>query len=209
MTLDAILALALFAFVTSITPGPNNIMLLASGVNFGFRLSIPHLLGISLGFMLMIALIGLGFSELFDHFPWLHSVLKWCGVIYMLHLSWKIAHSASPISSATPESKGPVASAHPMTFIGASLFQWVNPKAWAMALSAIVTYVPQVEGHTSMLHLTMVIGIFGVINLLCVSVWAWAGGRLRNWLGVDHQRRVFNYAMAGLLVLSLVPMVWD
>mgnify|MGYP000157853826 CR=1 FL=1 len=202
MTLDAALALALFALVSSITPGPNNLMLLASGVNFGFRRTIPHLLGVSLGFMFMITLMGLGFAELFNHFPWLHSVLKWCGAVYMLHLSWKIAHAAAP------ESKGSAANTKPMTFIGASLFQWVNPKAWAMALSAIVTYVPQVEGHTSMLHLAMVVCIFGVINLHSVSLWVVAGTHLRSWLAVDSQRRVFNYVMAGLLVLSLMPMVW-
>jgi threonine/homoserine/homoserine lactone efflux protein len=202
MTLDAALALALFAFVSSVTPGPNNLMLLASGVNFGLRRTVPHLLGISLGFMLMITLMGLGFSELFKHYPWLHNVLKWCGAAYMLQISWKIAHAAPPSSSTKQNNT------QPMTFIGASLFQWVNPKAWAMALSAIVTYVPQVQGRTSMLHLTMVVAIFGPINLCSVSLWAAAGAHLRSWLAVDRQRRAFNYVMALLLVLSLLPIIW-
>ncbi len=201
MTFDAALALALFAFVNSITPGPNNLMLLASGVSFGFRRTLPHMMGVSLGFMFMLVLMGLGFSELFRHFPWLHNALKWCGIAYMLHLSWKIANAAPPASSSA------ATNTKPMTFIGAALFQWVNPKAWAMALGAIVTYVPQIQGHTSMLHLAMVVVIFGVINVQSICSWALAGTYLRNWLAVDRQRRAFNYVMALLLLLSLVPML--
>ena len=135
MSYDLLLALTLFAFVSSITPGPNNLMLMASGANFGFRRTLPHLLGVGIGFTLMIVLVGVGLVQVFDLYPISHQILKVVSVIYLLWLAWKIANAAPP--------EGDVQSAGtPITFIQAALFQWVNPKAWTMALTAISAYTP-------------------------------------------------------------------
>jgi len=132
MTYDLIVALAAFAFVTSITPGPNNLMLMASGANFGFRRTIPHMLGVGLGFTVMIVLVGVGLAQIFEAYPEARTALKIISVIYLLYLAWKIANAAAPTSA---EEAGT-----PITFIQAALFQWVNPKAWSMAFS--------IGGHT-------------------------------------------------------------
>ena len=132
MTPDLFAALVIFAFVAAATPGPNNLMLLASGVNFGFRRTVPHMFGIVFGFTLMVAIVGVGLGPLFARYPQIYTGLRWVGGLYMLWLAWKIANS------------GPVghekSARQPMTFIKAVLFQWVNPKGWAMMVSAIATY---------------------------------------------------------------------
>src|SRR5437773_1349241 len=129
MQLDLLAALIAFAFVTSITPGPNNLMLLASGVNFGFRRTLPHMLGVGLGFGFMIMVVGLGLSQLFARYPGSYEALRWAGAAYMLWLAWNIAN-AGPVGEG--ESRG-----RPMTFLQAAGFQWLNPKGWVMAVSAI------------------------------------------------------------------------
>lgn len=195
MTLDALFALVAFAFVTSVTPGPNNMMLLASGVNFGFRSTVPHMLGIGLGHALMVFLVGLGLAGLFDSFPVLHSVLKVVSVGYMLWLAWKIATSAAP--------EGGEAKGKPFTFVQAAGFQWVNPKAWAMALGAVTVYAPD----RTVLTMLVVALVFCAVNLPSVSVWTLAGQGLRRWLTDPSRLRLFNWTMAGLLVLSLWPVI--
>lgn len=195
MTLDALFALVAFAFVTSVTPGPNNMMLLASGVNFGFRRTVPHMLGIGLGHALMVFLVGLGLAGLFDSFPVLHSVLKVVSVGYMLWLAWKIATSAAP--------EGGEAKGKPFTFVQAAGFQWVNPKAWAMALGAVTVYAPD----RTVLTMLVVALVFCAVNLPSVSVWTLAGQGLRRWLTDPSRLRLFNGTMAGLLVLSLWPVI--
>ena len=142
MQLNTLIAFSIFAFVTSVTPGPNNLMLLASGVNFGFRLSLPHILGISSGFFVMVLTVGLGLAEAFILFPWLYVFLKWVGVAYLLYLAWKIATSKQLEKNTTTES----ANSRPMTFWSAAAFQWVNPKAWVMAVGAFSTYIPATSG---------------------------------------------------------------
>ncbi len=194
---DKMAALALFAFASSITPGPNNIMLTASGVNFGFRHTIPHMLGIGLGFMLLIACIGFGLGALFSAVPALALTVKVAGAIYMLWLAWKIANSGE-ISQA-----GGV-SGEPMSFLAAAGFQWVNPKAWVMGISAIALYTR--PGHTIIDVLTVVL-IFGAINIPSVSIWAGFGHALRSYLSDPTRMRLFNRIMALLLVVSIAPMV--
>jgi threonine/homoserine/homoserine lactone efflux protein len=135
MTYDLVLALSLFALVSSITPGPNNLMLMASGANFGFRRTIPHMLGVGIGFTLMIVLVGIGLVQIFDLYPISHQILKVVSVIYLFWLARKIANAAPPEGDVANEST-------PITFIQAALFQWVNPKAWTMALTAITAYTP-------------------------------------------------------------------
>ena len=131
---DLLSALVLFAFVASATPGPNNMMVLTSGVNYGFRRSIPHMAGIALGFGLMILLVGLGFGQLFEWLPWLYAALKVLSVAYMVWLAWKIA-TAGPV---TPDSRA--SDARPLTFLQAAAFQWINPKAWTICLAAVAAY---------------------------------------------------------------------
>jgi len=196
MSSSLLSAFVLFAFVSSITPGPNNTMLLASGVNFGFRRSIPHALGISIGFMLLVISVGLGLGEVFKLLPWAYTLLRYVGATYLLYLAWKIA-TAGGMSDSTDE-RG-----KPMTFLAAAAFQWVNPKAWIMALGAITTYTPA-EGYVT--NVLVIALVFAVVNLPSVCVWLGCGTGLRNLLREPRWVRLFNGVMAGLLVLSLYPM---
>lgn len=196
MMLETLPALALFAFVTSVTPGPNNLMLMASGANFGFRRTVPHMLGVSLGFVLMAFLVGLGLAGLFQAYPLAQTALEVVSVVYMLWLAWKIAHSAAP--------KDRQAGGTPMTFLQAAAFQWVNPKAWAMATYAVTLYAPD----RSLWAVALVAVIFGAINLPSVSLWTLIGQQLRRVLTDARRLTLFNWTMAGLLVLSLAPVLW-
>ena len=195
MTVD-LLALVAFAFVTSITPGPNNLMLLASGANFGARRSVPHMLGISGGFTVMVALVGLGVMAAFDAHPSLHIALKVVSVAYLLWLAWRIAFAA-------PLPDEPDAGGRLMGFVAAALFQWVNPKAWAMALSAIAAYAPD----RSLAAVVVVAVVFGAVNLPSVGVWALLGQAMRRSLHDPVRLRAFNLTMAALLVASLIPVL--
>ncbi len=195
MSLELITALAAFAFVTSITPGPNNLMLMASGANFGFRRTIPHMLGVGLGFVFMVVLVGAGLVQVFDAYPVSYTVLKVFSVAYLLYLAWKIATAAPPQDTAR--------SGTPITFVQAALFQWVNPKAWAMALTAVSVYAPS----QSLGAIALVAVVFGAINLPSVSSWTVLGQQMRRVLTNRARLRAFNVTMAVLLVASLYPVV--
>jgi threonine/homoserine/homoserine lactone efflux protein len=188
-------ALVAFAFVTSITPGPNNLMLMASGANFGLRRTLPHMLGVALGFVVMAALVGLGLVQVFAALPGLFLVLKVGCVGYLLYLAWKIANAAAP--------EGGSGAGRPMTFLQAAAFQWVNPKAWAMAMTAVTVYAP---GQTVAAVLT-VAAVFGAVNLPSVGSWAWLGVQMRRVLTSPARLRAFNLTMAALLVASLYPLL--
>ncbi len=196
MNTELLLALILFAFVSSITPGPNNLMLMASGANYGFRRSVPHMLGIGLGFTLMVLLVGVGLVQVFDRFPVSYTVLKLVSVVYLLYLAWKIAHSAPARTGATP--------GQPMTFLQAAAFQWVNPKAWAMALTATAAYAPQ----QTIGAIVLVALVFGTINLPSVSTWVVLGQQMARFLTNPRRLMWFNWTMALLLVASLYPVLW-
>lgn len=130
--MELVFAIALFAFSSGITPGPNNIMLMTSGVNFGIRLSLPHLAGICIGFPCMVLAIGLGLSAVFQAYPLLHLIIKYVGIAYLLYLAWLIANSSSRMEGKQ--------TAKPLSFVQAAAFQWVNPKGWIMAVGAIATF---------------------------------------------------------------------
>ncbi|MBB1521411.1 LysE family translocator [Aquipseudomonas guryensis] len=198
MTTELLLAFIAFAFVTSVTPGPNNMMLLASGVNFGVRRSVPHMLGISLGFMILVIAVGLGLGQLFEQFPPLYSALRYGGAAYLLYLAWKIAGAGAP-DAASGNSK-------PFTFLQAAAFQWVNPKAWIMAIGAITTYTPH-EGF--LLNVLLIATLFALVNCPSVGLWTVAGSYLRRWLETPRVLRAFNIGMALLLVASLYPILSD
>ncbi|AJO77335.1 MULTISPECIES: LysE family translocator [Pseudomonas] len=197
LSIDLLLAFALFAFVTSVTPGPNNAMLLASGVNFGFRRTVPHILGISSGFLVLVLAVGLGLGAVFEAYPVLYKVLRYVGAAYLLYLAWNIARSG-PVSQDI-DGKG-----RPLGFWGAAAFQWVNPKAWVMALGAISTYTP-LQGY--FFNVVVIASLFALINAPSVGVWAGFGSVLRNVLRDPRWLRLFNYGMALLLVISLFPLL--
>ncbi|WP_324734266.1 LysE family translocator [Pseudomonas paeninsulae] len=199
MTTELLIAFIAFAFVTSVTPGPNNTMLLASGANFGLRRSLPHMLGISLGLMLLVLAVGLGLGQLFEQVPLLYSLLRYVGAAYLLYLAWKIANAGAPDSTVGAHGK-------PFSFLQAAAFQWVNPKAWIMAIGAITTYTPQDDFVVNVLCIA---ALFALVNCPTMSVWTMAGSLLRNWLGNPRILRGFNITMALLLVVSLYPILTD
>ena len=199
LSLDLLLGFALFALVTSITPGPNNTMLLASGVNFGFNRTIPHMLGITCGFFVLVVAVGFGLGAVFQTYPLLYSVLRYVGAAYLLYLAWKIAHSG-------PVSESEKGNSKPISYLGAAAFQWVNPKAWIMAIGAISTYTPM-QGYFT--NVIVIAAVFALINLPSVSVWAGCGTLLRNVLKDRRWLRLFNWGMALLLVASLYPLLLE
>jgi threonine/homoserine/homoserine lactone efflux protein len=197
MSPDAFLALLVFAFVTSITPGPNNLMLLASGVNFGFVRTVPHMFGIAGGFATLLFGVGMGLGAVLKAYPALDLTLKIAGGAYLLYLAWKIAMSRS--LAAKGEAK-----AVPMTFFQAAAFQWVNPKAWVMAVTAMAVYTNPEAPFLSMLLVT---AAFAAVNLPSVSAWAGFGMALRGFLADPVRLKWFNIAMGVLLAATLWPML--
>jgi threonine/homoserine/homoserine lactone efflux protein len=196
MTYEILLGLTLFSLVSSITPGPNNLMLMTSGANFGFRRSVPHMLGVALGFTFMVLLVGIGLMQTFEAFPTSYTILKVVSLAYLMYLAWKIV-------TAVPASTDAGKFGAPLTFIQAALFQWVNPKAWTMALTAVSVYSPS----QSLTAVAFVAAVFGAVNLPCISVWTSMGQQLQRVLTSPRRLRVFNVSMALLLVGSLYPML--
>lgn len=194
MSPDILIALVTFSIVSSVTPGPNNMMLLASGATFGFGRTIPHMVGISFGCTVMMLLLGLGLAGAIARAPWLYTVLHIASTAYLLYLSWRIATSVG-VGSAS-------ARARPLGVTEAAAFQWVNPKAWAMCLG-IVT------GFTRPDHLTVDVPVAALIlafvGLPCIMLWACGGTVVRQLLKRPGALRAFNIGMALLLVASLVP----
>ena len=182
-------ALILFTIATSITPGPNNILILASGVNYGIRKSLPHFLGIGFGFPLMVIAVGLGAGIVFRQFPIFHIALKLIGVFYLLYLAYKVA-TASTGEIETENAK-------PFTFIQAALFQWVNPKAWVMAIGAVVTFTSTGNYFLQVATIAMSFILFGVP---CTGLWLLFGASLKDLLSNPIRIRIFNIVMALLLV---------
>lgn len=187
-----IFALIAFACVSAITPGPNNIMLMTSGANAGYVKTIPHMLGIMLGFSLMIVLVGLGLMKVFNLYPLTLELLKSACVAYLLYLAWKIARS-EPATSAQMNYR-------PMSFFSAACFQWVNPKGWTMALTAISVYA----GASGVSGVLLAALVFGVMVLPTASVWILVGTQLQKILTTKRSFRIFNVSMATLLLLSVL-----
>jgi len=202
MNHDVLIAASLFSFVSSITPGPNNMMMLASGVNFGFRRSIPHWLGICGGFTFMLCAVGLGLHTLLADHPALYDILRYAGSAYLIWMAWRLATAnASP---AAQDDDTPHGAARPLGVLGAAAFQWVNPKAWVMAVTAMSAYLPARAQPTDVLAIAL---LFGLINLPCVACWAGGGAALRRFLQDPLRLRIFNISMALALLASLYPML--
>ncbi len=198
MSVETILALIGFAFVMSISPGPGNFLLLTSGVNFGYQRSLPLVLGISIGFLSMVFLVGLGLGKILQEVPLLYTILKFGSAAYILWLAWKISTSRS-LSQTDNEEMG-----KPLSFLQAAFLQLLNPKAWAVALILSVSYT---NPEQYLFSLLLMIGIFALVNLPTISVWALSGVALRHILGNGKRIAVFNIAMALLLVASMLPVL--
>jgi threonine/homoserine/homoserine lactone efflux protein len=196
VTQEAALAMTSFAFVMAFTPGPNNIMLAASGVNFGFTRSLPHIFGIEVGFVVLLAACALGLGLVFTAYPAAQTVLKVAGVLYMLWLAWKVATAAGTGEAGTVPK--------PLTFIQAFVFQWINPKAVVACLGAVALFMPADWAHTDFALLLLV---FALATILATMTWAGFGAALSRFLHNPRHARVFNIAMAVLLVASIVPMI--
>lgn len=197
MQQDIFIALLVYALVTSITPGPNNFMLLASGVNFGFRRTIPHMLGIGAGFLVLLLAIGLGLGAVLAAFPALHIGLKIAGGVYLLYLAWRIAMSRSLGGGKGEEQR-------PMTFLEAAAFQWVNPKAWMIAVTGMAVYT---DPQSPLFSMLIVAVAFAAVNLPSVSTWAAFGSALRGFLADPVRLKYFNISMGVLLAVTLWPML--
>ncbi len=196
MAADTVLALIGFAFVMSISPGPGNFLLLASGANFGFARSLPLMLGISAGFLAMVFAVGMGLGTLLQRVPELDLALRIACGLYVLWLAWRIAGSRSMGSG------GAQALGQPIGFLQAALLQLVNPKAWAVALVVTVTYTDPGRFTSSLLAM---IAVFALVNIPSISVWALSGAGLRRFLATGRRIVFFNIAMAALLVASMAP----
>ena len=194
MAPDTLIALATFSIVSCATPGPNNMMLLSSGATFGFRRTVPHLLGISGGCVVMTLLLGLGLAAVIARLPWLYIVLHIVSTVYLLWLAWRIATSAGVGATS--------ARAQPLTFLDAAAFQWVNPKAWAISLGAVTSFARPDHFATD---IAIIAGVICVTGLPCIMLWAGGGTLVRRLLTRPGALRAFNIGMAALLVASLLP----
>ncbi|MBW8724875.1 MAG: LysE family translocator [Inquilinus limosus] len=195
MTIDALLALCLFAFVTSITPGPSNLMLLASGASFGLWRTLPQVAGITLGFTALLLAVGLGLGAALAAWPALHIGLQAAGAAYLLYLAWRIGRSRS---------LGGDGEARPLTLWQSAAFQWVNPKAWAVAATTMAVHASPQAPVASVL---LICAAFAVVNLPSILAWAGCGQALRRVLADPARLKWFNLAMAALLAATLWPML--
>ena len=202
MNHDVLIAASLFSLVSSITPGPNNMMMLASGVNFGFRRSVPHWLGICGGFTFMLCAVGLGLHTLLADHPALYDLMRYAGSAYLIWMAWRLATATA--TPASQDDDAPKSEARPLGVWAAAAFQWVNPKAWVMAVTAMSAYLPARAQAIDVVALAL---LFGVINLPCVACWAGGGAALRRFLQDPLRLRIFNISMAVALLASLYPML--
>lgn len=191
------LPLLTYVATMSVTPGPNNIMLAASGVNFGFRRTLPHMLGISAGHGVQVALVGAALAWVMSGLEVLHLPLVALGCGYLLWLAWRQARAGRP---------GAQGRARPLGFVGAALFQWVNPKAWMMVLNVAILFLPREAGWQAAARLAL---LCAAVNLPCIALWALAGDRLRHWLHRPAVLAAFNYTMAALLAATALWIAAD
>jgi threonine/homoserine/homoserine lactone efflux protein len=192
-----LLAFLLFSIATAGTPGPNNIMVSAAAANHGFRATIPHILGNAVGLSVMLLVFGSGLAGPFAADPRLHAVLRWAGAAWMLWLAVKIALAESALTGGTGRP--------PLSFLGAALFQWINPKAWLIALATAATYTTAGEGLYRQVALLALVSF--LVTIPCVAAWAALGAGAGRFLMTPRRLRAFNIVMALLLVASLMPLL--
>jgi threonine/homoserine/homoserine lactone efflux protein len=199
MSHSLLVAFVMFATVMFFTPGPNNIMLLSSGLTYGFRRTIPHVAGITVGFAFMVGSVGVGLGAVFITYPILQTILKYAGAAYLVYLAWQIG-MAEPSAPEQDNSRGP------MTFWGAAMFQWVNAKGWVMVIGTITAYAA-IAGFPWNIAIQVVICL--ILGVLSCSLWALFGTALRPILTSPKAIRAFNIVMALLLLASLYPVFMD
>lgn len=193
------LSIFIFAVSATVTPGPNNIMIMTSGLNYGVKNSIPHLLGICFGFPVMVIIVGSGFSVIFEKYPLINDVIKIFGVLYLLYLAWLIA-SSSPVSLEGENAK-------PLGFTQAALFQWVNPKAWVVATGAITAYTTMSSDFfAQVIYIALA---FLIVAIPSLSIWLIFGVGIKRYLKSASHQKIFNLSMALLLVCSVLPVLKD
>jgi threonine/homoserine/homoserine lactone efflux protein len=200
MSHQLLFAFVVFAAVMFITPGPNNIMLLSSGLTFGFRPTVPHILGITFGFAFMVGAVGVGLGTVFLAYPILQTILKWGGVAYLVYLAAAIA-MAEPMK---PEEGGDRRG--PMTFFGAAMFQWINAKGWVIVISTITAYAAIAVFPW---NIAIQVALFLLLGAVSCSAWALFGSALRPLLSSRTAVRTFNITMAVLLLASLIPVIME
>jgi threonine/homoserine/homoserine lactone efflux protein len=186
--------LVLFAAAVTLTPGPNVVLVTASAANFGFRRTVPQMLGITFGFGTMVLATGLGLAGVVHAEPRLHTVLKYAGAAYLLYLAWRIARADAASASAR---------AKPIGFVEATLFTWMNPKAWVSALGAAAAFTT--VGGDLVWESAVIAAVLAAFCLISTAVWAGFGAVIGRYLADPRARQAFNWSMAGLLVLSLIP----
>jgi threonine/homoserine/homoserine lactone efflux protein len=199
MSNSLLIAFCVFAAVMFITPGPNNIMLLSSGLTYGFRPTIPHIAGITIGFAFMVGAVGVGLGTIFIAYPVLQTILKYAGAVYLIYLAAAIAMS-EPVAPEQDNRRGP------MTFWGAAMFQWINAKGWVMVIGTITTYAAIAAFPWSVViqvALSLILGAFSC------TIWTLSGSSLRQFLTSRRAVRIFNIVMAVLLLASLYPVFMD
>jgi threonine/homoserine/homoserine lactone efflux protein len=199
MSQQLLLAFIMFAFVMSFTPGPNNVMLLSSGVTYGFRRTVPHIMGVTFGFAFMVAAVGFGLAAVFITYPVLQTILKYLGAAYLIYLAVAIAMSG-------PVKAGEGVGRRPMTFWGAAIFQWVNAKGWVMVIGTITAYAAIASFPLNIMIQTVISFLMGIGSTV---TWTLFGTALRPVLNSERAVRAFNIVMAILLLASLYPVFMD
>lgn len=197
--MESLTSLLLFSIVAAFTPGPNNIMIMVSGLNHGTKASLPHYFGICIGFPAMFFAVGFGLAYFFEAYPILHSIIKVVGTLYLLYLAWLIATSQPAAVDAHKKL--------PFTFLQAALFQWVNPKAWVMGTSAIAAFTTVGADMNSQIFIVWL--VFAATTFPAVGAWMLFGVGLQRFLDRPSYLRLFNISMALLLVASIWPIVSD
>ncbi|PHS32004.1 MAG: lysine transporter LysE [Sulfurovum sp.] len=197
-TSTMLLSVISFAFATAMTPGPNNFMLLSSGVTFGYKRTLAHIIGVMVGFPIMILAVGLGLGTVFESYPLLYDLLKVVGISYLLWMAWKIATSSSSMGSDDKVKK-------PFTLFQAMLFQWVNPKAWVMVITAIGSFITSKED--AFLQVLVIAFTYLCVGFLSTNFWALGGVYLQKFISNEKKVKMFNRVMAVLIILSVVPFV--
>ncbi|MCB5189783.1 LysE family translocator [Methylobacillus arboreus] len=196
-SVEHLLAFIMFAVVSSVTPGPNNIMIMSSGLNYGPKRSLPHLFGICLGFGFMVFATGIGLHSLFLQSPWMQMVLKYVGAAYLFWLALRIGMSGNQLTATSLQGR-------PLTFLEAAIFQWINPKAWVIALGALTAFLPT---PSAVVDVAILAGVYSLVGLPCVAVWGLFGFALRKLMDSPAKLRIFNWTTAILLMASIYPMV--
>lgn len=192
---EQLLAFTLFQFIGAITPGPNNMIATVSGATFGFRRTLPQMAGVAVGYPLMLAAVGLGLGEVFRALPWLHGVLRFVGAAFLLYLAWKIARANAPEAAEA---------AKPVGFFEAFVFQWLNPKAWSIVLGAIAAFTtPGLATRDFLFETAIYTGAAAAVTFPSMMVWCLFGVAISAALKDDRKRRLVNYSLAGILVLSI------